>query len=333
MAQGTYTLLDLAARSGIGVSALIEGVLTYAPELAVIPAFPKSGITYTTLTRTALPSGVFRKVGAGSPLTKSEWRRDSGSMMLFDAEMQVNEDIVIAARAENPELETGDILTDEAVATLRGSVINIGSQVWYGTKISTDGFVGLCTQVDTDNNEIDAGGANNTATTSSAYLCLLDQNPVNPEGVHFFVGNGGRFTMSDSWIKQQVSDPNDSTKKLMAFVNNFMSYIGLVVERTKAVYRIKNLDETSHGLTDSLASKLWRKVPLALRQNKAQWRWFINAGQLSMLQASRATTYVTGTSKGVGPRGVWPEMPEDILGVEIQPTDSLIGTETNGVLV
>lgn len=330
MAQGTYTLLDLAARSGIGVSALIEGVLTYAPELAVLPAFPKSGITYTTLTRTALPSGSFRKVGAGVSITKSEWRRDTGSMMLFDAQMQINEDIVIAARSENPELETGDILTDEAVATLRGSVINIGSQVWYGTKISSDGFVGLSTQVDTDNNQVDGGGSSG-GDTSSVYLVYLDDNPVNPEGVHLFVGNGGRFTMSDSWIKQQVNDPADANKKLMAFVNNFMSYIGLVVERQKAVYRIKNLDESSHGMSDAVAAALWRKVPLALRQNKSKWRWFMNAAQLYMLQKSRQTTYVTGTTKGVGPAGVWPDMPEDILGIAIQPTDSLIGTERAGL--
>jgi hypothetical protein len=330
MATGTYTLLDLAARSGIGVSALIEGVLTFAPELAVFPAFPKSGITYTTLTRTELPTGAFRKVGAGVPLTKSAWRRDTGSMMLFDAQMQVNEDIVIAARAENPELETGDILTDEAVATLRGSVINIGSQVWYGTKISADGFVGLSTQVDTDNNELDGGGSSG-GDTSSAYLVYLDDNPVNPEGVHFFVGNGGRFTMSDQWIKQQVADPNDSSKKLMAFANNFMSYMGLVVERQKAVYRIKNLDEGSNGFTDAKASALWRKVPLALRQDKSKWKWFINAAQLYMLQKSRSTTFVTGVSKGVASGGVWPDMPDEILNIGIQPTDSLIGTERAGL--
>jgi hypothetical protein len=327
---GTYTLLDLAARSGVGVSALIEGVLTYAPELSVIPAFPKSGITYTTLTRTELPTGAFRKAGAGVSLTKSAWRRDTGSMCIFDAQMQINEDIVIAARAENPELETGDILTDEAVATLKGSVINIGSQIWYGAAIAADGFKGLSTQVDTDNNELDGGGSAG-ADSSSAYLVYLDDNPVNPEGVHLFVGNGGRFTMSDQWIKQQVSDPNDSSKKLMAFANNFLSYLGLVVERQKANYRIKNLDESSHGLSDAVAAALRRKVPLALRADKSKWRWFINAAQLYMLQKSRQTTYVTGTGKGVGPAGVWPDMPEDILGVAIQPTDSLLTTERAGL--
>jgi hypothetical protein len=330
MAKGTYTILDLATRSGIGVSSLIEGVLTFAPELKVVPAFPKAGITYTTLTRTALPNGDFRKVGAGVPLNKSEWKRETGSMMLFDAQMQINEDIVIAARSENPELETGDILTDEAIATLRGSVIRIGSQFWYGNKISTDGFAGLCTQVDTANNEIDAGGGAGNDTTS-VYLTLLDDNPVNPEGVHFFVGNGGRFQMANEWIKQQIVDPNDATKRLMAYVNNFLSYLGLVVERPQAIYRIKNLDENTHGLTDKLAAQLWRKIPLALRQDKSKWRWWVGAGQLYMLQQSRSTTYVTGTSKGVGPAGVWPDMPEDILDVQIQPTDSLITTERNGL--
>src|ERR1700676_4317583 len=142
MATGTYTLLDLATRSGVGVQSLIEGVLTYAPEFQVVPTFPKAGITYTTLTRTALPAGDFRQVGGGVGLQRSEWKRETGSMALFEAQMQVAEDIVVAAMSENADLKTGDILTDEAIATLRGSIIRICSQFWYGTKIGAAGFAG-----------------------------------------------------------------------------------------------------------------------------------------------------------------------------------------------
>src|SRR2546421_7440661 len=169
MATGPYTLLDLASRSGIGVQSLIEGVLTYAPEFSVVPAFPKSGLSYTTLTRSALPTGSFRKAGQGVGLQKSEWDRKTGSMCIFEAAMQIAEDIVIAAQADNPELATGDILSDEAIATLRGSMITLGSQFWYGTKISADGFVGLSTIVDSAN-IVDGGGNAGTATTSSVYL-------------------------------------------------------------------------------------------------------------------------------------------------------------------
>src|SRR6266404_2115255 len=135
MATGKYTLLDLATRSGVGVTSLIEGVLTFAPELQVFPTFPKAGITYTTLTRTALPAGDFRDVGSGVGLQKSEWKRETGSMALFEAQMQIAEDIVVAAISENPDLIVGDILSDEAIATLKGSIIRIASQIWYGTNI------------------------------------------------------------------------------------------------------------------------------------------------------------------------------------------------------
>src|SRR4051812_34899074 len=211
MAKGSYTLLDLAARSGVGVGSLIEGVLTYAPELQVIPFFPKAGITYTTLTRTELPAGSFAKVGQGVGFNKSAWKRETGSMFKFEAAMRIAEDIVTVAKSENPELVTADILTDEAAATVRGSVINISSQIWYGTKIDANGFVGLSTQVDTGNNEVDAGG-NAGADSSSAYLVYLDNTPTNPQGVHGFLGTGGRMQMSPEWIKQQIADPNDATK-------------------------------------------------------------------------------------------------------------------------
>ena len=64
-AVGPWTLMDLAARSGKNVVSLMEGVLTQAPELRTIPTFARQGLNYTTLTRTALPSGDFAKAGSG----------------------------------------------------------------------------------------------------------------------------------------------------------------------------------------------------------------------------------------------------------------------------
>jgi hypothetical protein len=330
MATGTYTLLDLATRSGVGVQSLIEGVLTYAPEMQVVPTFPKAGITYTTLTRTALPSGDFRHVGGGVALQKSEWKRETGSMALFEAQLAIAEDIVIAAMAENPDLIVGDLLSDEGMATLRGSVIKICSQFWYGTKISSAGFAGLSTQVDTAANEVNAGGSAG-ADSSSAYLVYLDDNVVNPQGVHFLLGNSGRMAMSPEWIKQRVPLASDTTKFYMAFVNNFLSYLGLVVERPQAVYRAKNITD-AFPFTDGVAAQVLRKVPLALRADKSKFRWFMNGSALYTLQASRATvTVATGGDKGVGKGGVFPDVPESCQGITIVPTDSLITTERAGL--
>ncbi len=331
MASGKYTLLDLAARSGKGIHALMEGVLTYAPELMVMPTFPRAGIEYSTLTRTELPSGDFRMVGGGTPLSKSAWKRETGSMALFDAQMQVAEDIVVAARSQDPELITEDILADEAISYVKGSANRIGSQAWYGKAISNNGFAGLSTQVDTANNEVNAGGSA-TADSSSAYLVFLDDNAVNPQGVHFLLGNGGRMTMGDMWGKQQVKVANSNPEAYFtAFTNNFLAYLGFCVARPQAVYRVKNIT-AAFPFTDGLAAQLWAKVPIVLRQDKSKWMWFMNSIPQLTLQASRATVNVaTDGKKGVSGSGVYPDLPDSCLGIPIQLTDSLLSTERAGL--
>lgn len=330
MATGKYNLLDLSSRSGKGVHAVMEGVLTSAPELMTVPCFPKAGITYSTLTRTELPSGDFRQVGGGTALSKSAFERKTDSMALFEAQMQVAEDIVIASRSENTDLVTEDILADEAIAYVSGSAIRIGSQFWYGKKISTDGFVGLSTVVDTANNEVNAGGAAG-ADSSSVYLVYLDDNAVNPQGVHFLLGNGGRMSMSDTWGKQQMPLASDPTKFYTAFTNNFLSYLGLCVARPQAIYRAKNVN-AANGFTDAVAAAIWAKVPVVLKANKSKFRWFMNSAAQFTLQASRATVNVaTGSDKGVGKGGVFPDLPESALGIDIVLTDSLVTTERAGL--
>jgi hypothetical protein len=330
MASGKYTLLDLSARSGKNITSLIEGVLTVAPELRTFPMFPKSGITYSTLTRTELPSGDFRAVGGGTGLSKSAWQRDTGSMALFEAQMQVAEDIVIAARSENPDLVTEDILADEAIAYVKGSAIRIGSQMWYGTKISSAGFAGLSTQVDTANNEVNAGGSAG-ADSCSAYLVYIDDNPVNPQGVYTLLGNGGRMSMSDMWGKQQMPTPSDATKYFTAFTNNFLAYLGFAVARKEAVYRVKNIT-TANPFTDAVAAALWAKVPIALKADKSKFRWFMNSIPQFTLQASRATVTIAPQGKGnVGAGGVFPDLPETCMDIPIVLTDSLISTERAGL--
>lgn len=332
MAKGQINTLDLAIRNGTQIHALIEGVLTSAPELANVPAYPKAGISYTTLTRTGLPSGDFAKVGAGVAPEKSEWKREVGSMCKFEAQMRVPEDVVTIAQGENPETEEGDILADEALAYMRGSAIRIGSQFWYGDKVSPDGFAGLSTQVDLDTNEVNVGGAAN-ADSCSAYLVYYPESSINPDGVHFVVGNNGRMSFADTWFKQQVFDPNDAAKQklITAYCNNFLSFMGLVVTRKENVYRAKNINKTN-PFTDAVAAEMLSKVPLALRADKSRWRFWLNSDALFSLQKSRATVNIaTGTDKGVGKGGLFPEVPESAQGVMIVATDSLVSTERNGL--
>lgn len=324
-----YTLLDLAARSGKGVHAVMEGVLTYAPELSVIPCFPRRGLEYATLIRTELPSGDFRQVGGGVGLQKSAWKREVGSMTAFEAQMAVPEDIVIATMNQDESLVMEDVLADEAIATVKGSAIRMGAQTWYGNSISKDGFAGLSGQVDTANLQVDAGGSAG-ADSSSVYLVYLDPNPVNPTGVHYLLGNGGRMTMDEAWIKQRIPLASDPTKFYMAYLNNFMSYVGLVLPRSLAIARVINVTQASK-FTDAVGATLLQKLPYALTQDKGNWRWFMNTAALLSLQSSRATVNVaTSNQKGVAGTGVYPDIPESCQGIKIQVTDSLVQNERAG---
>jgi hypothetical protein len=321
-----YTLLDLAARSGQHTHALIEGVLTTAPEMAVLPTFPKQGLNYTVRTRTELPSGDFHQVGGGVGLSKSKWKSEVGSMSLFSAQMRVGEDFLLAERAENPEVTEGMLLASEAIAHVRGSGIKLCNQTWYGKKISADGFVGLSTQVDASN-IINAGGANNV-DTCSVYLVYLAEGPVNPDGVHYLLGNGGSMSFGEEWGRQQIEV--EAGKYANVKTNSFSAFLGLVAPRDQNVYQVKNV-KADNAFTDAVAAELLSKVPQALKVNKGRWRFFMNGTAKYLLQKSRsATGQVASDSKGGGQTA--PE-PTDVAGIQIVETDSLISTERNGAKV
>lgn len=318
-APGPLNLLDLALRSGKGVHALMEGVVTYAPEMMTFGWIPKDGLDYSTLMNTALPSGDFFKVGSGVAIQKSEWKREKGSMVPFGAQMRVPWDVVTAAKAEDKTLKTEDILSSEAIKHLKGSAIRIGSQVWYGKKISADGFVGLSTQV-TATYDVSAGAADNVPT-SSAYLVYMDASLVNPEGVHFVSGNGGTMEFPKEWKSQQVEITPGKFGDV--HTNSFMSYMGLVVPRNESVLRIRNIDE-AHPLTDLLVAKLKSKIPIGLQGDLSKWRLFMNSGTRFTLQSARL-----GVAAAAGVTSV-PE-PVDSCGIKIQLTDSLVDSELKGL--
>jgi hypothetical protein len=155
----------------------------------------------------------------------------------------------------------------------------------------------------------------------------MSDSPVNPEGVNFLIGNGGRMSMADQWIKQQLATAADPTKYYMAYANNFLSYMGLVVNRPQAVYRVKNVT-AAFPFTDLVASKLLAKVPLALQADKSKLRWFMNGSTRSLLQQSRSTVNVNGK---VGSGGVFADVPTTCQDILIQPTDSLRITDRAGL--
>jgi hypothetical protein len=320
-APGQLTLLDIAMRNGQNVAAIVEDVTTVAPEFSVVPAIIRGGTSYDVLRRTGYPAGGFRQVGAGVALNKSTWERETKPMYLFDCQMLIGEDIVKAQTAESMST-AGDVLADEAIAAVRGSTINIGSQMYYGAKAAANGFSGLATLF---NDEIDAGG---TSATTSVYLCWLDPNLTNPQGVHFAVGLAGAMNFGD-WMKQQVD--MGGGKKAMAYVNGFLFYLGFAAASALSIWRVRGVS-IAHPFTDALGAQLLAKVPIARRQNL---RWFMNKTAAFTLQSSRSTVYtaVQTGGGGIGGGGVFPQLPDSCMNIPITWTDSLLDTETSGNLV
>lgn len=305
----TLTLLDLAKRTGSDATiGLIEDVLTYAPEFRTLPAIPKPGTSYKATLRTGLPTSGFRAVGAGATLSSSTYIQKLVEMFFFDVQLQVDEAIV-----KGDSREIGDVLTDEASGAVESTFITIGSQVYYGTNADKKGFQGFAQNVDSSM-IIDAGGTGNS--TTSAWFVFESE-----KGVHIPVGNQGAIDMMPEWLRQQVTDPNDSTKKLMAYVNNLSCYIGLAIGSKYSIGRIKNITDAK-PLTDKLTAQLLSKFPVGRQPT----RCFVNRDARLYLQQSRTSINYQTSDKGG--RGAFAPLPEETVGIPIQVTDSITSTET-----
>lgn len=307
MAQ--LTLLDIAKRTGNDATiGLIEEVLTVAPELRTLPVKPKTGTSYKVGRRTGVASGAFAAVGGGVTPGKSTYQQIEVPMYWFDGQMVVPEAIV---KADGGQL--GDVLAAEGAGLLQGSMISLGDQIYRGTVASAQGFQGLKQQVDAAM-VIDAEGSGANATHTAWAVWESDQ------GLHIPMGNSGAMALGQ-WMKQQVVDPADATKRLMAWVNNLSFYIGLAVASKNCIGCVKNIT-SAKPLTDALGAKLVTAFPVGRKPT----RWFISRDSAYYLQASRSSIGQQAAD-GAGGAG-WAPRPTELAGVPIVETDS-ITTITN----
>ncbi len=307
MPTGYKSLFDLAqAQNNDMITGLIEDVTTYAPEFMSVPVISRAGTTYKVLRRTGLPPSGFRVINAGVAPGKSALKQEVKEMYALDSQFQMDEMIV-----KGDDRSAGDVLTQEAQGGLQSAIITIGSQFYYGTSADANGFSGLRSQL--------AGvqAAGGTTNTTSAYLVWL-----NPQGVHFDVGNDGAIAMNP-WTRQQVNDPNDSTKKLFAWVSNLSCFIGLTVGSQYAVWAVTGIN-SSNKLTDALGAQLLSQIPLNRRQGL---QWFMNRTAEFTLQSSRSA--ILYQPAGTGGTPAWAPTPTMLAGAPIIVTDSITNTEDN----
>jgi hypothetical protein len=283
MAQ--LTLLDLAQRTGSDPTiGLIEEVLTFAPELSVLPVIPKVGTSYKLTRRTGNPSGAFRSANEGSTPGKSTYQQIEVPMYFFDGLMNVDEAIV---KADDRKL--GDILANEGAGQLVDKTIKIGDQIYRGTVADGKGFTGLKQQVDAGM-VVDATGTG--AATETAWFVYANER----DGLHIPVGNSGSLELGE-WVKQQVTD--DAGKKYMAYVNNLSFYMGLALGSAKAIGCVKNIT-SSKPLTDSLAEELISKFNVGRKPTHV----FISRNTNFYMWGSRITTEIKAPPSITEIRGI-----------------------------
>lgn len=302
MAYAYLTALDLAKINGtdkeIGV---IEENLNAAPELAMFPAATIGKTSFTTLLRTAIPTGAFRKVNEGTEPTKSTYAQKLVECFYYDGQMEM--DVAAAQLCDEGE---DYALALEATGHGMAYVQTIGKQIWYGsgTGGNSSGFPGAVQIVDSSY-VTDAGGT--TATTgSSVYGVKL--------GTTFcrIIFGRDRVLSIGEWRKQTITR---SSKELTAYKNSLEGWIGAQWVNKHAVSRIKKLTaDSGKGLTDTLLGSHLAKLPVGMQPDY----WFMTKRSREQLRASRTATNPTGAPA---------PLPTDAFGIPIVVTDSLLNTE------
>ena len=310
----TLAVLDRADE----YTGLIEDVTTLAPEFHTFGAHKRAGTWYKTVKRTTLPTAQFRTVNAGTTASASNYKSEIKEMFFLDTRLQMDEAVQEADSAH-----LGSLWQLEAAGAMQAASILLGQQTWYGTSADSNGFTGIRSQL---SNSVAAGG---TTSSTSAYLVWMDEQ----HGVRYDVGNDGQFAISAP-LRQQIADPNDSTKALFAYVGNLKAWVGLNQLSNLASWAVTGVSAT-YPMTDKLGSQLLAKIPVARRNNL---RWFLNRSAQSYLNQARSainpgiTTYSSAYAlqpAGADGRPAFAPLPDSCVGYPITLTDSVLDTETN----
>jgi hypothetical protein len=305
------TLLDIAKLNGSDtVVGLIEENLTYAPEVQILPARTIRGTSYKISSRVKFPDVAFRAANEGAVPGKSEYENSLIECYILSAAVQA--DLAVARAYEDGEQAWKDI---EAMGTMRQALIELGSQVIYGTAVDAKGFPGL-QSIHTAFNSglvVDAGGST-AATGSSVYGINTDT-----QGVQLIFGSGTTFELGE-WRIENVG----TTSVYPAHVANLTAWVGLQVGNKYSVGRLKDATADSNaGVTDAKLADLLSKYPVGYRPNY----WLMNRRSAFQLQSSRSTAFSALGAKSSTGAEVFAPLPAESNGIPIVITDSILSNE------
>ena len=304
-------LLDIAKLNGSDtIVGLIEETLTYAPEVQIMPARTIRGTSYKVVSRTSYPGVGFRAANEGSTPTKSSFENQLIECYILSGAVQA--DIAVARAYEDGEQAWKDI---ESIGVMRQAMIELGSQVIYGTSVDAKGFPGL-QAIHTAFNSglvVDAGGTS-AGTGSSVYGINTDT-----QGVQLVFGSGTTFELGEWRIENVGTDT-----VYPAHVANLTAWVGMQVGSKYSVGRLKDATaETGFGVTDAKLADLLSKYPVGYRPNY----WLMNRRSAFQLQVSRSTAFSALGAKSATGAEVFAPLPLESNGIPIVITDSIASDE------
>ena len=309
MAQAN--LLDIAKLNGSDtIVGLIEETLTYAPEVQIMPARTIRGTSYKIASRVSYPGVGFRAANEGSTPTKSEFENQLIECYILSGAVQA--DVAVARAYEDGEQAWKDI---ESIGVMRQAMIELGSQVIYGTSHQAKGFPGL-QAIHTAFNAglvVDAGGTS-AGTASSVYGINTDT-----QGVQLVFGAGTTFELGE-WRIENVG----TSSVYPAHVANLTAWVGMQVGSKYSVGRLKDATaDSGMGVTDAKLAELLSKYPVGYRPNY----WLMNRRSAFQLQVSRSTAFSALGAKSATGAEVFAPLPLESNGIPIVITDSIANDE------
>jgi hypothetical protein len=312
MAYAYLTMLDIAKANGNDTSVgLIEENLNAAPELEVLPARAITGTSFKTLVRTAYGSGAFRAANEGTEPVKSTYVNKTFETFYYDGQLEVDNAVATA-----DEQGADHALAMEADGLTRGYMLDIGTQMWYGTNATlgdAKGFPGALGVVDSGL-VIDATGTTDNVSTSVWAVC------AQPKFFELIFGRNTALSVGE-WRKQSITR---SSKEITAYKNSLEGWIGAAYYSKYAVGRIKKLTtDSGKGLTDSLLAQLFAAFPVGVKPTHL----FMSRRSRQQLQIARTVTlFGSGTNRPN--QALLAPVPTVYDDVPIIATDSILNTET-----
>jgi len=302
-------LLDIAKLNGSDtIVGLIEETLTYAPEVQIMPARTIRGTSYKIASRVSYPGVGFRAANEGSTPSKSEFENQLIECYILSGAVQA--DVAVARAYEDGEQAWKDI---ESIGVMRQAMIELGSQVIYGTSVDSKGFPGLQAIHTAFNSGLVVGAGGSTAL-SSVYGINTDT-----QGVQLVFGSGTTFELGE-WRIENVG----TSSVYPAHVANLTAWVGMQVGSKYSVGRLSAVgSDSGAGVTDARLAELLSKYPVGYRPNY----WLMNRRSAFQLQSSRSTAFSALGSKSATGAEVFAPLPLESNGIPIVITDSIANDE------